>query len=285
MKPFVLLAILGLVSLLSSADPITSGVSITSMYYDCCKPGCAWKTAGPDYLLSDIQVCDVNDNIITDGGNLAASYCDGGPATSCTVQQPWAVNDTFSYGYASIFIAGDDSSAWCCTCYELEFLDSSIKGKKMIVQGININYNPDQVNYFSLTVPGQADWANKCAERFGGTFDSFFGINSTTGIPDASDCQIVPESVRPACEWRYSWYQNVSLPNATFSRVQCPRELTVNSGCVRTDDASFVSSSTAGNNAAGNSTKQNFASGTNSISYRLLITFFVASVMIMSAIA
>ncbi|KAK6537386.1 hypothetical protein TWF694_011573 [Orbilia ellipsospora] len=223
----------------ASAD-ILSGESFTSMYYDCCKPACAWPTQGD--FLTGLKSCDVNDMVIQD--DTAGNYCGGGPASSCIDQTPWAVNDTFSYGYASIFIRGADTTEWCCSCYELEFLDSDIKGKKMIVQGINVNYNENQINWFSLTVPGQADWQGMCAERFGGTFGEFFGVNAT-GLTDVSQCDNVPESLQAACRWRYTWYENVKGPNATFSRVECPAELTNVSGCVRADDKTFQASKSA----------------------------------------
>ncbi|KAF3904794.1 Endoglucanase-5 [Dactylellina cionopaga] len=211
------------------------------MYYDCCKPACAWPTQGR--FLSGLKTCDVNDQYVLD--DTAGNYCGGGPASSCIEQTPWAVNDTFSYGYASIFIRGEDSTSWCCSCYELEFTDSDIKGKKMIVQGINVNYNENQINWFSLTVPGQADWRGQCQERFGGTFGEFFGVNAT-GLTDVSQCDNVPQKLQAACRWRYTWYQDVKGPNATWSRVECPAQLTKVSGCVREDDKTFqAASSTA----------------------------------------
>ncbi|KAF3937383.1 Endoglucanase-5 [Dactylella cylindrospora] len=230
-----------LLTSLTTADTL-SGESFTSMYYDCCKPACAWPTQGD--FLSGLKTCDANNELIRD--DTAGNYCGGGPASSCINQTPWAVNDSFSYGYASIFIRGADSTEWCCSCYELEFLDSDIKGKKMIVQGINVNYNEDQINWFSLTVPGQADWRSMCEQRFGGTFGEFFGANST-GLTNVTQCDDVPEELQAACRWRYTWYMDVEGPNATFTRVQCPAELTDVSGCVRADDNKFAASpSTAG---------------------------------------
>ncbi|KAK6532019.1 hypothetical protein TWF694_003182 [Orbilia ellipsospora] len=248
------------------AGNVLSGTSISSMYYDCCKPACAWNTAGPSYLATNLQVCDANDNIITDDPLSAASYCDGGPATACTTQQPWAVNDTFAYGFASVFIAGDQPADWCCSCYELEFLNSTIKGKKMIVQSINVNYNENQENYFSLTVPGQADWADKCAQRFGGDFGTFLGKNSTGGVANITQCNTVPESLQPGCEWRYGWYENVQLPSVAFQRVQCPTELVQKTGCTRLDEHNFApaSSNTLGNVSDSSDTKTNSAPSSRS---------------------
>ncbi|KAJ6258262.1 Endoglucanase-5 [Drechslerella dactyloides] len=206
---------------------IPSGESFTSMYYDCCKPACAWPTQGR--FISGLKTCNVNDQYVLD--DTAGNYCGGGPASSCIEQTPWAVNDSFSYG-----------------CYALEFLDSDIKGKKMIVQGINVNYNEDQINWFSLTVPGQADWQGMCEKRFGGTFGEFFGVNAT-GLTNVTQCDNVPQPLQAACEWRYTWYKNVKGPNATFARVECPAELTKVSGCLRVDDKTF-DPSTAKNTAA-----------------------------------
>ncbi|KAK6346667.1 hypothetical protein TWF696_006785 [Orbilia brochopaga] len=220
-----------------STAAILSGESFTSMYYDCCKPACAWPTQGR--FISGLRTCNANDQHILD--DTAGNYCGGGPASSCIDQTPWAVNDSFSFGYASIFIRGADSTEWCCSCYALEFLDSAIKGKKMIVQGINVNYNEDQINWFSLTVPGQADWQGMCEQRFGGTFGEFFGVNAT-GLTNVTQCDNVPQPLQAACKWRYTWYKNVKGPNATFTRVQCPAELTKVSGCLRADDKTFDAS-------------------------------------------
>ncbi|KAK6507723.1 hypothetical protein TWF481_006145 [Arthrobotrys musiformis] len=219
---------------------VFSGQSFTSMYYDCCKPACAWPTYGS--FITGLKTCDANDQLVLD--DTAGGYCGGGPASSCTNQTPWAVNETFSYGYASIFIRGADSTEWCCSCYELEFLDSEIKGKKMIVQGINVNFNVDQINWFSLAVPGQADWQSQCQRRFGGTFGEFFGKNAT-GFTNVTQCDTIPEELQAACRWRYTWYQDVKGPNATFKRVECPAEIVNVSGCLRTDDKTFNSSASS----------------------------------------
>ncbi|KAF3905143.1 Endoglucanase-5 [Orbilia brochopaga] len=219
---------------MQTSAAILTGESFTSMYYDCCKPACAWPTQGR--FISGLRTCDANNQYVLD--DTAGNYCGGGPASSCIDQTPWAVNDSFSFGYASIFIRGADSTEWCCSCYALEFLDSDIKGKKMIVQGINVNYNEDQINWFSLTVPGQADWQGMCEQRFGGTFGEFFGVNAT-GLTNVTQCDNVPQPLQAACKWRYTWYKNAKGPNATFTRVQCPAELTKVSGCLRADDKTF----------------------------------------------
>lgn len=127
-----------------------SGTSVTSMYYDCCKPACAWPKAAS--FISQLKTCQADNSPVRE--DTAGNYCGGGPASSCLEQTPWAINDTFSYGFASIFLssAPDAGGAWCCSCYLLEFTDSEIKGKRMIVQGVNNNFNEDQKNYFSLTV-------------------------------------------------------------------------------------------------------------------------------------
>ncbi|KAF3920756.1 Endoglucanase-5 [Dactylellina cionopaga] len=236
------------------------------MYYDCCKPACAWHNVGDDFIATPLQVCDKDDKLITDNPEGAASYCDGGPASACTAQQPWAVNDTFSYGYASIFIAGDEVKDWCCSCYELEFTTTSIQGKKMVIQAINVNFNEDQANFFSLTVPGQADWAGKCSQRFGGDFGTFFGKGNSGGVQTPAQCSMVPESVRPSCEWRYSWYEDVFGPNITFRRVECPTSLTDKSGCTRKDDYQFAASSASSSNST-KSTDTNMSPATTVISY------------------
>jgi hypothetical protein len=50
---------------------------------------------------------------------------------------PWAVNDTFAYGYSAVKIAGGTEATWCCACYELTFTCPPVIGMKMIIQAIN----------------------------------------------------------------------------------------------------------------------------------------------------
>ena len=112
-----------------------SGSGVTTRYWDCCKPSCAWSSkatlasgSGP------VGTCDVKDSPLSDPTGNAASGCSGGTSYMCSDQSPFAVTDDLAYGYAAVNIAGGSEASWCCACYELTFTSTALAGKKMIVQ-------------------------------------------------------------------------------------------------------------------------------------------------------
>lgn len=129
-----------------------SGEGITDRYWDCCKPSCAWKFKAD--VNEPVQACskerkkeDVN----------AGTGCNGGTAFQCSDQQPWAVNDTFSYGFAGAHLVpslvGDKlEGAWCCACYRLDFTSDPLKGKTLLIQASNTAYDVNDANRFPLAV-------------------------------------------------------------------------------------------------------------------------------------
>lgn len=82
----------------------------------------------------------------------AGSGCNGDDAYACADQSPWAINDTFSYGFVGAFIMEHASNYWCCACYELTFTSGAVKGKKMVVQAHNSAYEVATANRFALAV-------------------------------------------------------------------------------------------------------------------------------------
>lgn len=130
-----------------------SGDATISRNWDCCKPSCSWKFKAE--VNQPVQACGI-DGKPTDPD--AGSGCnDGGSAYQCSAQQPWAVNDTFAYGFAGAFIKasvtdGKLEEAWCCACYQLDFTNESLRGKRMIIQATNTLYDKTDINRFSLSV-------------------------------------------------------------------------------------------------------------------------------------
>lgn len=125
-----------------------SGSGQTTRYWDCCKPSCGWsgKTNSGKY----IRTCDKSDNPLS--GPDTRSGCDsGGSAYMCSNQSPWAVNETVSYGWAAVKLAGSNEATWCCACYELTFTSGPVQGKKMVVQASNTGGDLGQ-NHFDLAV-------------------------------------------------------------------------------------------------------------------------------------
>jgi hypothetical protein len=130
-----------------------SGEAITTRFWDCCKPSCAWQ--GKAEVNTPVLSCTA-DNKVTD--IAAGTACGtGGTAYQCSNQQPWAINDTLSYGYAGAFITSDLThggieGAWCCACYQLDFTSEPLKGKSLIVQASNTAYDITTTSRFSLAV-------------------------------------------------------------------------------------------------------------------------------------
>jgi hypothetical protein len=130
-----------------------SGEAITTRFWDCCKPSCAWT--GKAEVNKPVLSCTA-DNKVTDVA--AGTACGtGGTAYQCSNQQPWAINDTLSYGYAGVFITSDLThggieGAWCCACYQLDFTSEPLKGKSLIIQASNTAYDVTSTNRFSLAV-------------------------------------------------------------------------------------------------------------------------------------
>jgi hypothetical protein len=125
--------------------------AITARYWDCCKPSCAWK--GKASFNEPVLTCDAQGQTLLDASQ--GTGCDGGTAFACTDDSPWAVNDTFSYGFAAAYTIGGDESTWCCSCYQLNFTSGPVAGKSMIVQASNTDYDSLTKNIFSIAVRPQ----------------------------------------------------------------------------------------------------------------------------------
>ena len=137
----------------TAADLNYTGQALTARYWDCCKSSCSWKYKAD--VSNPVQACSKDGTV---AALDAGSGClDGGTAFQCSSQQPWAVNDTMSYGFAGAFILpsliGDKlENAWCCACYRLDFTSDALRGKSMIVQASNTAYDITTANRFTLAV-------------------------------------------------------------------------------------------------------------------------------------
>ncbi len=129
-----------------------SGVALTTRYWDCCKPSCGWK--GKADVSAPVESCSWDDKPID---VTAGTGCNGGSAFQCSDQQPWAVNDTFAYGFAGAFILpalthGGIEASWCCACYQLDFTSAPLIGKTLVIQASNTAYDIITTNRFTLAV-------------------------------------------------------------------------------------------------------------------------------------
>ena len=213
----------------SSGPVISSGkrTGKTTRYWDCCKPSCSW--AGKATVSHPVNTCSRDGSLISDAN--AKSGCDGGEAFMCTDQQPWAVSDSLSYGFAAASISGGTEATWCCACYKLTFTSTSISGKEMIVQVTNTGGDLGE-NHFDLQMPGGGL----------GIFDGCSGQFNTNaaswgerygGLRSVDGCANLPASLQKGCEWRFGWFENADNPAMEFEEVECPIELTEKTGCVR----------------------------------------------------
>jgi hypothetical protein len=142
--------LLALVPLFIQTNAQASGSGTTTRYWDCCKASCAWP--GKTTLASGsnpVTSCDASDEPITDYN--AVSGCDSGSTYMCSTQQPWAVSENLSYGFAATSIAGGTEATWCCACYELTFTSGPVSGKQMVVQATNTGGDLGS-NQFDLAV-------------------------------------------------------------------------------------------------------------------------------------
>jgi len=199
----------------------------TTRYWDCCKPSCAWS--GKASVSSPVGTCSADGSRISDVN--AKSGCDGGNAYMCTDQQPWAINDQLSYGFAAAAISGGSESSWCCACYRLTFTSTSIAGKQLVVQVTNTGGDLGE-NHFDLQMPGGGlGIFDGCSSQFGVDANSWgqrYG-----GLSSAAECSKLPASLQKGCEWRFGWFENADNPSMEFEEVECPAELTQKTGCVR----------------------------------------------------
>jgi len=215
----------------SSSQPrvISSGkrTGKTTRYWDCCKPSCSWS--GKASVSSPVNTCNRNGSIISDVN--ARSGCDGGEAFMCTDQQPWAVSDTLSYGFAAASISGGSEASWCCACYKLTFTSTSIAGKQMIVQVTNTGGDLGE-NHFDLQMPGGGlGIFDGCSTQFNTNAASWgerYG-----GLRSADGCANLPASLQKGCQWRFNWFENADNPAMEFEEVECPAELIAKTGCKR----------------------------------------------------
>lgn len=144
------LLFLSTVLLLSRADASVNqtGQAITEKYFDCCKSDCSWPAKAE--VNQPVAVCDNDNNPLKEFNS--GSSCGGGETFPCSDQIPWAVNDTFAYGFAGVFLMGHASDAWCCACYEITFKNGPVKGQKMVVQAHNSGFDHHGSNRFSFSV-------------------------------------------------------------------------------------------------------------------------------------
>jgi len=154
----------------------------------------------------------------------------------CNNNQPWALTDNLSYGFAAAAFTSGKQKEWCCSCYRLQFTNKEVKDKQMVVQVTNTGYDLSN-NHFDIQMPGGGvGYYNGCQAQWGTGPDGWgerYG-----GVKSISDCNQLPSELQDACKWRFNWFKNADNPEIVFERVQYPTELTDITGCIPVDDAS-----------------------------------------------
>jgi len=199
----------------------------TTRYWDCCKPSCSWPGKGD--VSHVVNTCNKRGSILNN--IYERNGCEGGEAFMCTDQQPWAVNDNLSYGFAAGHITGLSEKDWCCACYKFTFTNTAIAGKQMIVQITNTGNDLGE-NHFDIQIPGGGL----------GIFDGCstqFNVNAASwgqrygGLISEDGCNNLPKSLQAGCHWRFNWFKNVDNPEMDFEEVVCPDEIVAKTNCRR----------------------------------------------------
>ncbi|OUM62864.1 glycoside hydrolase family 45 protein [Piromyces sp. E2] len=208
----------------------------TTRYWDCCVASCSWKE---NVLASHpVNTCEKDGvTYISNFNYLRGNVCDNKPngGYMCNDNQPWALTDNLSYGFAAASFTSGKQNEWCCSCYRLQFTNTAIKGKQMVVQVTNTGYDLSN-NHFDIQMPGGGVGVfNGCKSQWN-TGEDGWG-KRYGGVESVAECDQLPPVLQDACKWRFNWYKNADNPEMDFERVQCPKELTDITGCVPIDDA------------------------------------------------
>ncbi|PHH59629.1 hypothetical protein CDD81_2814 [Ophiocordyceps australis] len=202
---------------------------VTTRYWDCCKPSCAWP--GKARVSEPVRTCKKDDRWPEPRNPNAQSACSGGDAYACSNNGPWAVSNDLAYGFAAAKLAGQSEYNWCCACYELTFTSTLIAGKRMIVQVTNTGGDLGN-NHFDLSFPGGGVgiFAQGCQSQFNGAWMG----DQYGGYRNRNDCYNLPEGMfRDGCFFRFDWFQNAQNPTVNFREVSCPQAMIDRTHCGR----------------------------------------------------
>ncbi|XP_050498803.1 endoglucanase-like isoform X2 [Diabrotica virgifera virgifera] len=206
-----------------------SGKGITTRYWDCCKPSCAWADNVNTPDKQPLKSCRVDGEAVAPPND--PSGCDiNGSSFVCNNNQPYVVNSTLSYGFASASFSGGIDTSMCCSCMLLNF-EGQLKGKQFLVQLTNSG-EEYQTNQFDLGIPGGGVglFPKGCTAQWNAPSTGWGDLYG--GVHTEEECNELPEVLQPGCKWRFTFMEGVSNPEVTFYQVQCPRELVERSGCV-----------------------------------------------------
>ncbi|KAL6607523.1 hypothetical protein LY90DRAFT_460043 [Neocallimastix californiae] len=212
--------------------PVGTEEGITTRYYDCCKPSCSWP--GKAEVTQPVRQCAVDGKtLLTDFSAPSACQTDvEGISHMCEDQQPWAVSDVLSYGFAAAALPGGESES-CCACYAITFSEPPIRGKQIVVQVTNTGADVGS-NQFDLQIPGGGVGIfDACTNMYGLPAGSNGWGKKYGGVSSIEDCDSFPEALQAGCRWRFEFLLGADNPKMTFVEVECPKVLTDITGCIR----------------------------------------------------
>jgi len=212
--------------------PVGTEKGVTTRYYDCCKPSCSWP--GKASVTQTVRQCAVDGKTtLQDASSPSACQTDvEGISHMCEDQQPWAVSETLSYGFAAAALPGGESES-CCACYAITFSDPPIRGKQIVVQVTNTGSDVGS-NQFDLQIPGGGVGIfDACTNMYGLPKGSNGWGKKYGGIDKIEDCDSFPEALQAGCRWRFEFLLGADNPKMTFVEVECPKVLTDITGCIR----------------------------------------------------
>jgi hypothetical protein len=150
-------------------------------------------------------------------------------------QVPWRKSDNISYGFAASHSNGD-----CGKCFHIQFTNTAIKDKKMIVMISNIGGDVGNTQ-FDLMIPGggvgQYDALSKQIRELGGSANNlgqqYGGFRATCGnnascVRDMCNSAFSGSGLadlRAGCLWYVDWFQIADNPNTLVKEITCPNDL------------------------------------------------------------
>ncbi len=184
------------------------------------------------------MTCDNNNNSIASNSNSA---CSGGNGFTCWDMVPWEVSCTVSYAYAAMSTSNFNS--YHGKCFQLDFYNSGLNGKSLIVQVTNDGGDVAN-NQFDILIPGGGvGQFNACSNQWGvsnsslgaqyGGFLTQCGGAATDASCVTSMCQAAfgsKSELMAGCSWFTGWFATANNPPVNYAEVACPSALTSKSG-------------------------------------------------------
>ncbi|CAG9830084.1 unnamed protein product [Diabrotica balteata] len=207
-----------------------SGEGISSRYWDCCKPTCAWP--GAIGYKTPVKSCQA-DGVTAIDPETQSGCVDNGSAYICTNQAHRAVNDTLALGFvAAKFIHSNRNM--CCSCVLFKFKPAELANKQMIVQVTNTGGDDPSAttNEFDIAMPGSGVgyFTQGCTSQWHTDVASWG--DQYGGVRTLQECYNLPQPLWEGCAFRFNWMYGYSNPDVTFEEVECPQELIDISGCL-----------------------------------------------------